>query len=443
MTHIETIEPTTGICGGRVSSPKFRASLQHAEEFKGLEESTDRFYALKLVKKAGKSFGFTSELIEMLEYYLIRTNEVDWREGNRPICYQAVITTAQDLEITERQVRNREKALNNLGALTWEDSGNFKRFGVRDRETGEIMYAFGVDLSPLSSLIPILEERIEEQKALKALWNERKRQISAYRARIRTLLAEAVHYDEMHDIVIAVRQAYEEIAYSIRSYHTLERLGELLEEHKLLYEGLFDVLDTVINAVEEITITENTSARDETDCRHIHSTTSPISNKLDTSRANAQSFQESVVESSEPKEAKTCDQGKIEGEKEKTPQTSYNLEHVTWKMMLGACSDRFKDYIPLHDKPLSWDDLIEAAHALLPVLKINKTVWWDACGTLGRSGAAICVMIIDQKSQDPDDPVRNPGGYMRQMVARAKTGELNLQGSVFGLLKRMEEMHDA
>ncbi len=109
--------------------------------------------------------------------------------------------------------------------------------------------------------------------------------------------------------------------------------------------------------------------------------------------------------------------------------------------MLNACSDRFKDHIPLHNRAMSWDDLIEAAHALLPTLKINKTAWWDACDTLGRSGAAICIMIIDQKSQDPENPVHNPGGYLRKMVARAKTGELNLQGSVFGLLKRGEEKY--
>ncbi|MFP4386972.1 MAG: plasmid replication protein RepC [Alphaproteobacteria bacterium] len=443
MTHFGTIEPTTGICGGRVSSPKFRESLQYANEFEGLEDNTDRFYALKLVKKAGKSFGFTSELIEMLEYYLIRTNDVDWREGNRPICYQAVITTAQDLEITERQVRNREKALNDLGALTWADSGNFKRYGVRDRKTGEIMYAFGVDLSPLASLIPMLEEKIEEQTAMKALWNERKRQISAYRARIRTLLAEAVHYDEMCDTVIAVRQSYDEIAYSIRSYHTLERLGELLEEHKLVYEGLSDVLEAVSKTAENSNITQDISARDETHCRHIHSTNPPKSDKSDTSKPNGQSFQESVAESTETKDGKVSDNGKIAEDQEEKPKQGYNLEHVTWKMMLNASSERFKDHIPLHDRPLSWEDLVEAAHALLPLLKINKSVWWDACGALGRTGAAICVMIIDQKAQDADNPIRNPGGYMREMVVRAKTGDLNLQGSVFGLLKREEEKHDA
>ncbi len=438
MQIVENQSPSA--FGGRVSSPKFRASLQSAEEFCGLEEDVNRFYALKLIKKVGKELGFTPELTEMLEYYLIRTNEVDWTEGNQPICYQAVITTAQNLGISERQVRNRENALNRLGALTWSDSGNFKRYGVRDRESGEIKYAFGVDLSPLASLIPALEQAIEEKEAHQSLWNEHKRKITAYRARIRTLLAEASLYAEMNVTVQAVQKGYKAIAYSIRSYHSLERLKDLVEDHKLLLEGVSDALEMVATSVDKQGVTQDTSATDETQCRHIHSTTFNQSNKLDTSSPTVISFQKSVAECSEPTETNSGESGDAEKEK-KRPE--YDMGHITWKIMLNACSERFKDHIPLHDRPMSWDDLIEAAHALLPALKINRTAWWDACDTLGRSGAAICIMIIDQKAQDPENQVRNPGGYLRKMVARAKTGDLNLQGSVFGLLKRGEEKPNA
>ena len=71
--------------GGRVSSPKFRAGLQDLDEYIGLEEDVDRFKALKLVKMAGKDAGFSAELVELLEYYVIRTDEADWKEGSQPI----------------------------------------------------------------------------------------------------------------------------------------------------------------------------------------------------------------------------------------------------------------------------------------------------------------------------------------------------------------------
>jgi len=437
MLQIETYEPPVG---GRVSSPKFRASLQNAQEFNGLEEDTNKFYALKLIKQAGKDAGFTAELVELLEYYLVRTDDIDWTAGNKPICYQAVTTTAQDLDITERQVRNREKALNALGALTWEDSGNFKRFGVRDNETRQILYAFGVDLSPLASLIPDLEQKVEEKKALKALWNERKRQISGLRGRIRTLLAEAALHEELYDLAETMQREYDEIAYSIRTYHSLATLKVLLEQHQLICGGLLEALNGLSKAEDKEEMSCDTSATGEEDCRHIQRTTPSKSDKSDTSSHSDISFQESVAEPPTPKGKNgACGE---EGNP-KSKDFSKNLAHVTWKQVLNAASERFKERIPLHERPLDWSDLVEAAHAILPELGIHKSAWWDACEVMGRSGAAICVMIIDQKAQSPENRVRNPGGYLREMTARAKKGELNLHGSVFGLLKRGENAPDA
>jgi hypothetical protein len=52
-------------------------------------------------------------------------------------------------------------------------------------------------------------------------------------------------------------------------------------------------------------------------------------------------------------------------------------------------------------------------------------------------------MIIDRKMQDSPNSIKNPGGYLRAMTAKAKEGKLNLHGSVFGLLKREGEKYDA
>ena len=88
-------------------------------------------------------------------------------------------------------------------------------------------------------------------------------------------------------------------------------------------------------------------------------------------------------------------------------------------------------------------DFIEAAYRILPDLGIHKSAWGEACAEIGRLGAAICVLIIDQKQDVPESRVRNPGGYLRAMSRRAKAGELNLHGSIFGLLKRGENSHAA
>ncbi len=427
--------------GGRVSSPAYRDSLKESDEFEGLPEDIDRFYALKLVKKSGRDAGFTPELVQLLEYYLIRTNPIDWTEGNKPLCYQAVTTTAHDLDISERQVRNREKALNVLGALTWEDSGNYKRFGVRDRETGQILYGFGVDLSPLAALIPFLKEKVQEKAEYKAAWNEKKRKISGYRARIRALLAESLLYQDLTDIATTFQDEYDHVAYTIRTYHSLGTLEELAQKHQLIYQGLSEALQTATAPRDKLKITDDISAREEEDFSHIHSTTSKESDKSDYSSRSDIAFQESVADHlTEKREGST---GGEDVKEEETSTVRTGADNISWKQVLNASSERFKEHIPLYDRALSWDDIVEASHSLLPELKINKSAWWQACEVMGRYSAAIAVMVIDQKAQDEEDPVRNPGGYLRAMTAKAKKGELNLQGSVWGFLKREREKYDA
>lgn len=446
MENVNFYEPPKG---GRISSAKFRASLQKAEEFSGLNENVSRFKALRLIKQAGKVAGFRPELVELLEYYLVRTQDIDWTKDNQPICYQTVTATAQDLDISERQVWNREKALHNLGALTWNDSGNQKRFGRRNKETGAIEYAFGVDLSPLAALLPALERAIEQKKILQQLRDNEKRKITGLRAKIRALLNEAAQYDELQDFVETITAEYKKISHSIRSYHSLEEMKTLKEQHQLMVSALLETLEGVGSAANSngssvdnnVDVYVYNTSMDATDFRHIHSTTLKLSDKSDYSSPMDISLQEGVAASSETK-SQDLSNPKIEKDVEPTG-TITGAERITAKQVLNASSERFREYIPLTARAIDFSDLVEAAAALLPVLKINKTAWWDACGVMGRYSAAICVMVIDQKAQNPDNPIKNPGGYLRAMTKRAKAGELNLQNSVFGLLKRDEEKHDA
>jgi replication initiation protein RepC len=127
--------------GGRVSSPKLRKSLEEAECFLGLDANTKRYDLLTLVKRVGKTAGFTSRMTELLDYYMSFTREVDWSEGHSPIVYQSSSRTALDLCISERQIQRLEQELFEVGAVTWHDSGNHRRYGQRCAETGEILFA--------------------------------------------------------------------------------------------------------------------------------------------------------------------------------------------------------------------------------------------------------------------------------------------------------------
>ena len=432
MTHTETYQPPVG---GRRSSPKFRETIAIAEEFSGLPEGVTQFDLLKLVKRAGREIGFTPKMIALLEYYILFTREQDWQDGARPIVYQSVYKTALDFTVGERAIQKLEQQLFDIGAITWNDSGNHKRFGKRS-ESGDILFAYGVDLSPLAELRTLLQRKYDEKQLRDAAWMETKRQISFYRARIRAYLGEICedHPDEM----LAAHARYEEIAYSIRAYMSLEDLRSLLGKHESLYNDVQALVESLAGSIKSCELSQESTSKDAKKDSHIYSTTNPLSDKSDTSSHSDIGFQESVAEPSGVNgEDRAC------GTDQETEDFNNDLARITVKQVLNATSSRFKERIPMHPRGLNHNDLVEAAYAILPELGIHKSAWAEACLVLGRFGAAVCVAIIDQKAQMPENRVRNPGGYLREMTARARKGELNLHRSIFGLLKRGEESHDA
>jgi replication initiation protein RepC len=79
----------------------------------------------------------------------------------------------------------------------------------------------------------------------------------------------------------------------------------------------------------------------------------------------------------------------------------------------------------------TWPDVVDAADWLRGELGVSKSLWGEACLTMGREAAAIAVAIVSAK---PAGHFRSsPGGYFHGMVAKAKAGELNLARTIWGL----------
>jgi replication initiation protein RepC len=85
----------------------------------------------------------------------------------------------------------------------------------------------------------------------------------------------------------------------------------------------------------------------------------------------------------------------------------------------------------------TWRDIVDAADWLRGDLGISKSLWGEACLTLGRERAAVAVAAVSAK---PDGHFRSgPGAYFFGMVRRAKTGALNLDRTIWGLRAQMKE----
>jgi len=430
MTTLDS--PTTidrYLGGGRIASPAYRDAMAKADDFTGLEEGADRYALLLLVKKVGKLAGFSPRMIHLLDYYLAYTRDCDWEEGSRPIVYQSLSRTALDLGVSERQVQKLEKALFDAGAISWNDSGNHRRFGQRCSETGRLLWAYGVELTPLAYLREELQAKLDEKRLYDESWMATKRRISWHRRQLRAHLAEwamTVEDEEGSEASLAAFVSrYDEIAVQLRTHLDLTAMRTLLARHESLLSELTGAM-----AVETVSIeqrpqhaslpqkTDKGSCMSERKFVHYKSTNQP--SKDSGSRPDA-GLQEKVAE----------------GPAAEGIVSRSGLVHVTLAMAVGAASERLRARLP---REAEWGDLVEAAYQLRYELAISQASWADACALLGRTGAAVCLLVTDRATLREDDPVESPAAYFRGMVNRAERGELRLHRSVFGLLERSEEM---
>lgn len=436
MQHISTTIPLLKPSrGGRISSPKLRASIEDAESFDGLSENSNRYDLLLLVKKVGKQAGFTSKMIELLDYYISYTRDIDWEQGARPIIYQSLSKTALEMGVSERQIQNLEKALFEIGALTWNDSGNHKRFGQRCQETGMILYAYGVDLSPLAFLQAHLESLYQDKKLYQKAWMEAKRQISYYRRQIKSIIGEMILIEDQGREVFAIeshQSAYKAISGQIRSHMNIHTLKELIAEHKALFETLSNEL---LNCLPKEEKTQKASSRSEENFAHINITKHKPTNKFVTSSLSDKGFQESSSRVSEGNQEKPELKETSQESEEQGPIKTTGLHHITAKQALNVATEDFRGHIPLHPRRLSFDDLVEAAFKRKSEINIAQSSWVRACNNLTKYGAAICVLLTDKAMEREYDPVRNPGAYFNGMINKVERRELKLHKSIMGHLK--------
>ena len=430
--------------GGRISSPKLRASLQQSEDFTGLEENVKHYDLLNLVKRLGKHAGFTPKMEKLLDYYFSFTRDIDWEEGAKPIVYQSLSKTAFDLDVSERQIQRLEKALFEAGAITWNDSGNHRRQGQRCPNTGRILFAYGVDLSPLASLKPKLEEKLQEMELYKKAWFETKRQISWYRNQIKSCLVEASEGQGDQTELNSITSQYEKIAIQIRVHMDLSKLRSLLKDHKELHNRLLSFLEANTPQNNDTAAEENTrrtqkeSPGSDQNVVHNKNTNQPQSDKSDSCSSSINCLQESSKEKTEPKPDRAWQTEPSDNSKpidEVNPVLQAGLQHITLKQAHNAASERFKAHIPMEPRPMNFDDMVVAAYKLKSDLRISQQSWAEACVTLGKAGAAVCLLITDRGTLRENNPVTNPAAYFASMIARGKRGELKLQNTIFGLLK--------
>ena len=111
------------------------------------------------------------------------------------------------------------------------------------------------------------------------------------------------------------------------------------------------------------------------------------------------------------------------------------LHLLSLRQLIAVSSERIQNQLPFDGQPLKHTDIVDAAYNVKNKLMISQQSWVQACDTLGRIGAAVCIILTDRAVNRPDNPVQKPGAYFKSMITRAESGQLNLQKSIMGAMK--------
>ena len=363
--------------------------------------------------------------------------------------------TALELGLSERQVNNREQSLHKLGVLVWTDFGNNRRMGKRD-DRGKIIFAYGVNLSPMAKLYDNLIMLSAEQDDFEQEWQFLRRSHSAIKGEIHCKLNILIEYQDNDnfnlDEFINIKDQIAEMPPRIRVSIGIDKISDLIEQLKLILMAVDNLLSSIENNLNNPSWQNKTSALAETDFRPKYYTNKDniskdngndilmrtnsdelaVEEDINFAVAHQDGLPNKPVRQIRPVQAI---KNIIPLQKNRSGIADSGVQHISMGNALAIASRQFKSYIPDIEN-CNWRDITEAAEYSCHDLGINRSAWVDAVAVMGRNAAAIAVLIIDVNKNHPTHPIKSAGGVLRGMTIAAEDDKLHLHRSIFGILQR-------
>ena len=421
--------------GMRRLSLAMMAAGKLADDFKGGPEgqgATRPGQVLAAFKAAAPYLDYGPRLVHAIDWLFTFTQPQDWIEGSRPIVWPSAALQREALGLGPSQVKSINRHLIELGLVTMKDSPNGKRYGKRDR-AGRIVEAYGFDLSPLYA-------RMSEFQAIALKGRDDREQMR--RLRRRATIA--------RNGLLQILDTVAEQGLFDPSWQKLEGEGRALAKALRIVEQL-DEMELGVTSLERRQ--QEALARLE---KQLAAAAPPSTDTVDSDPTGPENRPHQYNYKANPypnKETVTAyESSKSRAERSVThPQTSamrpgctegqggapgVEADRTDSGTVLRINTDELVQLAPrlrpyLRTSAPAWPDIVEAADWLRHDLGVSKPLWGEACMAMGREKAAIALAIVSSKP--PEHFTSSPGCYFFGMVQRAKTGELNLARTIWGL----------
>jgi replication initiation protein RepC len=365
---------------------------------------------MALLSEIAPRIGLRPARLAVLNYIIGRTRASDWTSPHRePVFFGAQDLAAVELGKTPRQLRTDEAALAKLGLIVKRVAANGARFGRA---------GLGLILTPLIARLEefiALRDRLRaERKHLRALKDLRSLRLRHMKRAISTLPSSAIEDPEVIDILASFA--------SWPRSDALSRLG--LNQLTAHLQACSDLCDRIDDWFEKHGLSSGEPA--ENFRPFIQNTKEDSQNVEQPSAVDNSTKREEFADSEAPPSLPCPVPPTL------TPETLYDIAGDGLRMMLDARREQSR---PLRDR-----DIIEAAWQLLPMLDIHPSVWFEGQSTLDDHGLALCLLLVDAGRDHPKYPVRNSGGFMREMVRRANAQRLDINAGLAALKRRRTDV---
>lgn len=312
--------------------------------------------------------------------------------------------------MAESTLRRHLAALTRAGLVLRHDSPNGKRY-ARKSAAGDVVVAFGFDLRPL--LVRAQEIAGAAQAARDAI-----ERMKMQRERLSLALRDAAKLlayvdDASNDQASsAIKQLFGELA-ALRS-----RARRRLDEPEL---------DSAL---------ANATALVQLAMRLAHVITEPRPEKMDGNDADSERHhQSSNTDTScfDPLEHKKAEGGGGEGgqslhDVRRSEETTKLVQDVPFALVSEAC----RELAAYNGGRLEgWRDVTRTAHFVRGLMGVSPSAWEEAVEVMGNITASLTLGCMLERSSE----IRNPGGYLRALVCKARVNQFTPIGMLMAILK--------
>jgi replication initiation protein RepC len=346
----------------------------------------------------------------------------DWGRGGRPIVWPSSSVQQEALGLSESRVKMLNRALIEAGLITMRDSPNGKRYGKRDAK-GQIVEAYGFDLSPIAARHPEFLRLAAEAKAERIEMGRLRRRATIARNGIIQILETAVEYGFTGEEWLILRRESRHLTQALRKV-------ERPEEMTLGVESLERRQRVARERLESLLSKGESEARG-----------SVIPNPLGPENRPHQYTYKPSLNPEQDTVVAQDESSRERGEAMAPNPTPARPEPSEAGRVLKLAPDELVKLAPklksyLWNPDPAWPDVVEAAAFLRSDLGVSKSLWGEACLAMGRERAAIALAIVSTK--DPAHFRTSAGGYFHGMVMKARAGHLNLDRTLWGMRRANE-----